>query len=349
MNWEDERYVRLYTRDTGDWSALSWDAQALFMQLLRKADRAGVLQLGKRGRSALPFMLCHPTEADRIDAALSELLDDGCVELRGSFLVIPNFTAAQEAKQSDRMRQQESRQRRLAHARQEPVSEATTVSHAVTRGHAASPHVTPSVPSVLSHAVPEIPRTHTRPQEQDPLSPAPAQEPASDDNVAAAWLAIERGAGGPEGVGLKRNYGQSQPLWLDDNRALLWCRNWGELRKAKPPPTLADAEKLGRWLAAGGAGEIKTPWQMLAKGGAAPNIGAWLDQSDRWDGISDPRPQRGAPRAPANAPMAVPREYPESLAKRQADAIERGELPVVDDAVVQEQLRKLREMRGEAE
>ena len=35
MRWEDERYVRIYTRDTPSWMLLSWDAQALFLQLLR--------------------------------------------------------------------------------------------------------------------------------------------------------------------------------------------------------------------------------------------------------------------------------------------------------------------------
>jgi hypothetical protein len=150
MNWEDERYVRLYTRDTGDWCALSWDGQALLMQLLRKADRSGVIQLGRRGRTALPNMLFHGAQADRIDVALTELLDDGCVELHGTNLVIPNFTVAQEAKQSDKLRQQESRARRLAQARSDLVSKPTNVSHAVTDGHESSQPVTPSVPSVLN-------------------------------------------------------------------------------------------------------------------------------------------------------------------------------------------------------
>lgn len=151
MNWEDERYVRLYTRDTGDWCALSWDAQALLMHLFRKADRSGIVQLGKRGRANLPALLGHADQAARIDAALSELVMDGCVELRGdNLLVIPNFTKAQEAKQTDRRRQEESRGKRLAEAMAQPVSKDTSVSHAVTRGHTTSHDVTPAVPSVPS-------------------------------------------------------------------------------------------------------------------------------------------------------------------------------------------------------
>ena len=149
-NWEDERYVRLYVRDTGDWCALSWDAQALLMHLFRKADRSGIVQLGKRGRANLPAMLGHGNETARIDSAF-RACPDGCVELRGdNLLVIPNFTKAQEAKQSDRRRQEESRGKRLAEAMAQPVRGITSASHAVTPSHAVSHHVTPAVPSVPS-------------------------------------------------------------------------------------------------------------------------------------------------------------------------------------------------------
>jgi hypothetical protein len=28
VNWQDEQFVKVYTRDTGEWTLLSWDAQA---------------------------------------------------------------------------------------------------------------------------------------------------------------------------------------------------------------------------------------------------------------------------------------------------------------------------------
>jgi hypothetical protein len=49
MDWENERYVRVYTRDTIDWVALGWEAQSLFLLLIRKVDRSGVLEIGKHG------------------------------------------------------------------------------------------------------------------------------------------------------------------------------------------------------------------------------------------------------------------------------------------------------------
>jgi len=46
VDWSNERYVRLYTRDSVTWSLWPWEARALFCFLLRKVDRAGVLDLG---------------------------------------------------------------------------------------------------------------------------------------------------------------------------------------------------------------------------------------------------------------------------------------------------------------
>ena len=43
MDWANERYVRLYTRDTVTWKMWPWEARAIFPLLMRKVDRAGVL------------------------------------------------------------------------------------------------------------------------------------------------------------------------------------------------------------------------------------------------------------------------------------------------------------------
>ncbi len=290
MNWEDERYVMVYTRDTGEWAMLSWDAQALMMQLLRKVDRAGVLQLGKPGRRALAAVLGHKDQAARIDPALDELLTDGCVQLRGDMLVIPNFLAAQEVRRSDKARQRDSRERRRAQAME---SDVTSMSQNVTECHADMPacdNVTDSVTPILSY-----------PNRSEPNLTKPTPCVRGLDPV-ATWQAMESAAGGPNGLGLTRKLGQAQPLWLDDNRALLWAQNFQALSKAEPAPTLAEWEWLGKWLGAGGADPIP-PWQLLAKGGAAANIGAWLAKSAAWDGKSDPRQRGPTPRAPAKEPQ----------------------------------------------
>jgi hypothetical protein len=109
LDWGSERYVRLYVRDTGDWSAMSWQAQSLFCLMLRKADRTGFVATTKGGRgiAALVRMPLDVTEP-----ALKELVDDGCIQVTDGGFLFPNFIEAQEATSSPAARQRESRERR---------------------------------------------------------------------------------------------------------------------------------------------------------------------------------------------------------------------------------------------
>jgi hypothetical protein len=127
MRWEDERYVRLYTRDTVDWLALGWEGQALFVFILRKVDRAGVLELGRGGARGLAAMFQMPL--DVLERSLALLLQDGCLEQVGSTLVVRNFIEAQEAAMSPNARKAESRlkQRDLIRAGIDPRQRGTVV------------------------------------------------------------------------------------------------------------------------------------------------------------------------------------------------------------------------------
>lgn len=109
MDWTNERYVRLYTRDTDDWLVLSWQARALFPLLLRKVDRSGFLDT-KRGVIGVAAQTGLPLEI--VTAGLPDLLRDGSVvECEGGYLM-PNYIDAQEAPQSDAQRAKELRERR---------------------------------------------------------------------------------------------------------------------------------------------------------------------------------------------------------------------------------------------
>ena len=103
--------MRVYTRDSGDWMALGWEAQALFVLALRKCDRAGFLSIGRAGHRGLAALVGMP--ADVVERALPILLADGCV-VTGSEpgqLVVPNFIEAQETPQTDAQRSRERRAR----------------------------------------------------------------------------------------------------------------------------------------------------------------------------------------------------------------------------------------------
>lgn len=157
MRWEDERYVRLYTRDTADWMVLGWDAQALFMQLLRKVDRAGALRLGRQGKKSVAIVAGHIEAWPRIQAALDELIEDGCVCVSGEHLFIPNFLKAQEAVSSDAQRKRDQRERdRASLLKQvEEVTQRDEPSQGVTKSHEVSRAVTPSlaVPSLTKETL----------------------------------------------------------------------------------------------------------------------------------------------------------------------------------------------------
>jgi len=136
MDWSNEHYVRLYIRDSADMLAIGWEGRAVWSQLLRKADRAGVLQYdGDRG--ILPDMLLMPREI--IDVGLQKLCARGCVIDTTTRLVIRNFIEAQEAPKSDRQRQKESRERRSREAigpnSLEPVTKRDEMSRDVTTRH----------------------------------------------------------------------------------------------------------------------------------------------------------------------------------------------------------------------
>ena len=177
MNWSDERYVRLYTRDTVEWEMLPWQSRALWPLLLRKLDRASVLSLGRHGARGLAALVKLPPEV--VEPGLAGLLSDGCIcyGADGSTIVAPNFIEAQEAAQSDKFRARESRERKRSEAqrgesitkRDDASRNVTDESRNVTDRHAPSHGVTPR---------------HTASQSVTPYRTTPCRaEPSVPDNA----------------------------------------------------------------------------------------------------------------------------------------------------------------------
>jgi hypothetical protein len=121
VRWEDEPWVKLYTRDTLDWDALGWEAQAVWFFVFKKLDTAGILDLGRKGTKGFAAALGMPF--DLFGRALATLLEDGCLVLRGNVLVMPNYVEAQQARKSDRQRQRDSRSRARDAALSQKVTE----------------------------------------------------------------------------------------------------------------------------------------------------------------------------------------------------------------------------------
>ena len=110
MRWEDERYVRIYTRDTGDMILMGWEARALFYEIIRKADRAGILDLGKAGKSCLGDFLHMPQ--DVVDRLLPILVENEMIVETPTALIVRNYIDAQEAVSTPASRQRYSREYR---------------------------------------------------------------------------------------------------------------------------------------------------------------------------------------------------------------------------------------------
>lgn len=112
MDFANERYVRVFTRDTMRWLMLSMEAQGLYCLMIRKADRSGVIEFGGAGKRAVAVVVGHPTRASDVESMLDELAASGLIRLADDSLCFVDFIDSQEAVQSDRQRQKESRERR---------------------------------------------------------------------------------------------------------------------------------------------------------------------------------------------------------------------------------------------
>lgn len=147
MNFDDERFVKIYPRNTTNWKLLGWEGRCVLMMLLREVDRAGCLDIDG-GMEGLALLLDLPP--DVTERGFASCVKRGSVVQNGNTAIIPNFVKAQEARQTDRVRQAESRARRrelgmmsqnVTHVAR-TVTECDQTSRAVTASHTASHDVT---------------------------------------------------------------------------------------------------------------------------------------------------------------------------------------------------------------
>lgn len=110
MDFTDEHYVRLYTRDTKTWLRLGFEGQAILALLLRKLDKAGVLDDVDSPVEDVALVIGAPVEF--VAVGLPRLLETGVFEHRSRCLVMPRYLDAQSATRSDAARARDHRRKR---------------------------------------------------------------------------------------------------------------------------------------------------------------------------------------------------------------------------------------------
>lgn len=155
MDWSNERYVRIYVRDTKTWKLLGWEGQAVLCLLARRFDRSGLLD-DVRDAEDVALMIGGGFPVEIAEVGLCKILDKGVMEIVKDGLFWPKFMSAQEASKTNAQRQREFRERRRAEAKLESVSQnVTDAKQNVTKSNAGvTAHNELSQPVTPTSAVP---------------------------------------------------------------------------------------------------------------------------------------------------------------------------------------------------
>lgn len=141
MRWEDEPWIKLYTRETPTTASWEWQARAIWPEIMKRLDGAGLMHVGTKGVRGLAALIRFPV--DVVKPGLDELVADGTVSLSANgVLCAPKFVDAQRARTSDKVRKATQRERDRDAAVANHANLADVVSHGVTAGHTASHGVT---------------------------------------------------------------------------------------------------------------------------------------------------------------------------------------------------------------
>lgn len=108
LDWASEHFVRLFTRETDDDLLLSWEARAIWHELLKKFDKQGRLAT-KRGVRGLAALIRLPLEV--VERALPELINDGRLKEQSGTYFAPNYQPANYTPRSPAARMSDLRTR----------------------------------------------------------------------------------------------------------------------------------------------------------------------------------------------------------------------------------------------
>lgn len=131
MNWSDERYVKLYVRNTATWVLWPWQARAVFPSMLKAMNGAGIIETGSGDPlTALSVLISMPREV--VEVGLAAIIESRTVEPIREGYLMPKFIEAQEATKTDTLRKRDQRMRQRDQAREIPRADVTR-SHEVSR------------------------------------------------------------------------------------------------------------------------------------------------------------------------------------------------------------------------
>ena len=130
MDWANERWVKLYTRNSVEWELLAWQARALLPLLMRRCDASGVIDFPSRVGATRSIAKYLDVPEDVVAAGLDDLESSETIEIRDCSLLLVNFVEAQEANATPAERQRRKRER----AKRKPANTSVTRGHAESRG-----------------------------------------------------------------------------------------------------------------------------------------------------------------------------------------------------------------------
>ncbi len=267
VDWPNEEYVRVYTRETGDDLDLSWEALALWRAMLVKFDKSGLV-VARNGWISVARMTRIPSEV--VQRVGPELLSDGRLQQVNGGFFAPNYTEAQTASKSDKVRQRESRDRRRESAAvqaQDITTACHAASHAVTPSHERSQNVTlcsalpPSAKPLPGYAL--LPVTPASPvkqgtfedlavkadkavrdREQKRRLPDDWMPCRSEATLEAERIAVARGVNLSEQLANLRDWAKGNNAKKSDWDAT-W-RNWTRNAKPSGPPKTQIEQQFDR-------------------------------------------------------------------------------------------------------
>jgi hypothetical protein len=257
MDWSDEHYVKLYTRDSLTWKTWHWEARTVFLHLVRKVSSAGFIEVGDmEPASALALQLDLPLQV--VAPGLGQLLACGTAELVDRAVLLPKFNEAQEARKSDAQKKRDERARTIARRRAAQTTEITkphvtekaTVSPPVTQTDPPSP-AQPSPAQPKNTAAAEKPQPRLRPL-QEWLEQIYASSPgrgrykhggAKDTLALKALLPVAT----DEEIARRWGQGLKATGWASCNTFAQLAAKWNDLAATSPPTKGALATSNADW------------------------------------------------------------------------------------------------------